>query len=75
LHAYNQAADNILGQGWQNFVRAYAQIFYKILWRANGNFKEQNRVLFKEQNKVLEYSIIIINYSIIIINYFTIIIA
>jgi len=53
-----------LVQGWRTFLNALAQIVYfnfeESLSRARGNFKEQK--------KVLESSIIIINYCMIIID-------
>jgi len=50
-----------VGQGWRTFSMARAQTVYKFrsVSRANGNFKEQN--------KVLEPSTILIKYRIIII--------
>jgi hypothetical protein len=58
----HSALQQLLQQDWRTLLRARAQNVYKFeetLLCAHGNFKEQNNVL--------ESSIIIINYCIIII--------
>jgi hypothetical protein len=48
------------GQGWRTFLRARVQIvnFKEIHSRANGNFEEQNMVLWPPI-KIINYLIII----------------